>query len=126
MDGPAVRARCQRGLEDMKAPKAVPLTNLPPASAVSRLKERLRQSWSQPGQEPHNAERGQLPALVAQRPVGFPASIAEFLLVFRLRARRRSALSADILERAVRVVFVTCQHWFGAGDLLRQRSRRHD
>ena len=107
----------------MKAPEPAPLTGPPPASAVSRLKERLRQSWSQSGQEP---QRSQLPAVMAQRPVGFPASIAEFLLVFRLRARRRSAQSSDILERAVRVVFVTCQHWFGAGDLLKQRSRRHD
>lgn len=110
----------------MKAPEPAPLTSAPSTSAVSRFTERLRQSWSQSGNEPKNAVPSQLPALIPQRPVGFPASIAEFLLVFRLRARRRSALSSDILERAVRVVFVTCQHWFGAGDLLKQRSRRHD
>lgn len=53
-----------------------------------------------------------LPVVAPERPVGFPASIAEFLLVFRLKARRRSTLSADILARAVRVVFVTCKNWF--------------
>lgn len=61
-----------------------------------------------------------------QRPLGFPASIAEFLLVFRLRARRRrAALSADMLERAVRVVLVTCQHWFGASEPHQHGARRH-
>jgi hypothetical protein len=32
--------------------------------------------------------------------------------VNRLRARRRAAPSADVLERAARIVFVTCQNWF--------------
>jgi hypothetical protein len=49
---------------------------------------------------------------VAKRKLGFQASIAEFLLVNRLRARRPAQPSADVLERASRIVFVTCQNWF--------------
>lgn len=67
-----------------------------------------------------------MPALKPQRQVGFPASIAEFLLVFRLKARRRSTLTADILERAVRVVFVTCRSWFAGADSHHPKPRRHD
>ncbi|MGJ0559419.1 hypothetical protein [Methylocystis sp.] len=47
---------------------------------------------------------------------GFQAGIAEFLLVTRLRARRRAESSADVLERAARIVFVTCKNWFAAAD----------
>ncbi|SFB83794.1 hypothetical protein SAMN05216344_10458 [Polaromonas sp. OV174] len=50
-----------------------------------------------------------------RRIFGFPASVAEFLLLFRLRVRRSSALSVDVLERAARVVLVTCQNWFSPG-----------
>ncbi len=68
-----------------------------------------------------------VPMLVPERALGFPARVAEFLLVLRLRARRRSALSAAMLERALQVVFVTCQHWFGAGSLpQRGADRSHE
>lgn len=40
------------------------------------------------------------------------AGVAELLLLCRLRARRRAVQSADVLERAARIVWVTCQHWF--------------
>jgi hypothetical protein len=40
------------------------------------------------------------------------AGVAELLLVCRLRARQRAVQSADVLERAARIVWVTCQHWF--------------
>ena len=95
-------------------------------SGVSRFSERLRHPWSHPGSEADNASRNHLPMLMPQRPARFPANIAEFLLVFRLRARRRATSSPDVLERAVRVVSVTCEHWFGAGDLPRHRSRYND
>lgn len=55
------------------------------------------------------------PAPVSLR-AGFQAGIAEFLLVTRLRARRRAAPSADVLERAARIVFVTCKNWFATAD----------
>ena len=53
-----------------------------------------------------------VPAKPARRQIGFQASIAEFLLINRLRARQPSELSADVLERAANIVFVTCQDWF--------------
>ena len=95
----------------------------PSRTAVSRLKERLLQGWT--SREPVLKEtKPMLPAIAPQRALGFPSRIAEFLLVFRLRARRRSAaLSADILERAVRVVLVTCQHWFAGLDKHQPRKR---
>ena len=63
-----------------------------------------------------------LPAPAPGRAVGFPASVAEFLLLFRLRVRRRSALCADMLERAVQLVVVTCKNWF-ATDTGRSKDR---
>ena len=102
-----------------------PTDSKPPATVVSRLKDRLFQGWSS-REEPHESETHPVPAIAPQRQVGFPSRIAEFLLVFRLRARRGSALSADILERAVRVVFVTCKNWFSGTDSPSPRPRRHD
>ncbi|MDB5868541.1 MAG: hypothetical protein JWP96_873 [Polaromonas sp.] len=91
---------------------------------MSRLKERLLHPWSQ--HEDATAEaKTSLPIIAPERPVGFPSSIAEFLLVFRLKARRRSTFGTDILERAVRVVFVTCKHWF-ADAPHKPRPRKHD
>ncbi len=62
-----------------------------------------------------------------KRAVGFPASIAEFLLLFRLRARSRSALCAEMLERAAQVVLVTCSNWFAtaAGHAKNSPLSRH-
>ncbi len=102
-----------------------PTDSKPPVSAVSRLKDRLFQGWSS-REEARESESHPVPAIAPQRQVGFPSRIAEFLLVFRLRARRRSALSADILERAVRVVFVTCKNWFSCTNSPSPRPRRHD
>jgi hypothetical protein len=42
------------------------------------------------------------------------ASIAQQLLLARLRARNRRDLTADSLERAVQVLRVTCKSWFSA------------
>jgi len=58
------------------------------------------------------------------RQTGFPASIAEFLLVFRLRARRSSATSTDVMERAARIVLMTCQHWFTAAKRQKPGPRK--
>lgn len=76
-------------------------------SAGARLRQRIFHPWSQ---SPRAA-----PAAVVvapKRQIGFQASIAEFLLISRLRARRRAAPSADVLERGAHIVFVTCQNWF--------------
>jgi hypothetical protein len=97
----------------------------PPRTAVSRLKNRIFQGWSS-REEPDDPTSHTVPAIAPQRQVGFPARIAEFMLVFRLRARRPSTLSTDILERAVRVVFVTCKNWFSGTDSPAPRPRRRD
>ena len=39
------------------------------------------------------------------------ASMAQLLLVARLRARNRRDLAVDSLERAAHVIFVTCKNW---------------
>ena len=53
----------------------------------------------------------------------FQARISEFLLVTRLRARRRSAPDADVLERAAHILHVTCQNWFPVANTKSPRSR---
>lgn len=102
-----------------------PPISAPPAKGVSRLKDKLLHPWSPAGDKAATS----LPAIAPRRQAGFPASVAEFLLVFRLRARRRSALSAlsaDMLERAVHMVLVTCKNWFmDLGCYKGGPSRRH-
>lgn len=80
----------------------------PPASMASRFRQRLFQPWS----GPRAPAATQLPEPIAQKKISFQASIAEFLLVNRLRARKRAEPSADVLERASRIVFITCKNWF--------------
>ena len=86
-------------------------------TAATRLRQRLFQPWSHAprpdrvdGCEPG---RSHARSLLPRRDIGFQASIAEFLLINRLRARRPAQPSADVLERAAHIVFVTCQNWFG-------------
>lgn len=47
-----------------------------------------------------------------RRVEGQRASIAQLLLLARLRARNRRDLAVDSLERAAHVIFVTCKNWF--------------
>lgn len=49
-----------------------------------------------------------------KREVGQWASIAQLLLLARLRARNRRDLAMDSLERAAQVMLVTCKNWFSA------------
>ena len=59
-----------------------------------------------------------------RRSLNIQASLAEFFLVNRLRARsQQSKQSAEILERASHIVFVTCKHWFAEED---QKPGRHE
>jgi hypothetical protein len=116
-----------QGVKKMMRSAIVVSVSVPTGLAVSLLAERLRHAWPHPGSEGHEEAARHVPVVQRSRPVGFPSSVAEFLLVFRLRARSRSALAADMLERAVRVVFVTCQHWFCATEtpeVTRRSSRR--
>lgn len=53
--------------------------------------------------------------------IGFKASLAEFLLINRLRARIRPKAaqrlqSANMLQCAEKIIYVTCKDWFGDGD----------
>ena len=95
-----------------------------PASMAARFRQRLFQPWRQPG-----SEAARLPAppvdAAPRRQLTFQASIAEFLLINRLRARRPAAPSADVLERAARIVFVTCKNWFAPAESrdVRHRTR---
>lgn len=55
-----------------------------------------------------------LPASARKMSLRLQASIAESLLVSRLRARSQNASSADVLARGALVVQVTCNSWFPA------------
>ena len=48
----------------------------------------------------------------SRRNIGFRAGIAEFLLILRLKARRRADHDSDIPEHATRIILVTCKNWF--------------
>lgn len=61
--------------------------------------------------EPDNPH---IKAVAPPRDIGQRASIAQILLLARLRARNRRDLAVDSLERAAHVIFVTCKHWFSA------------
>jgi hypothetical protein len=58
---------------------------------------------------PAKGRRAEVPRADSQR-----ASLAQLLLVARLRARTRRDLAVDSLERAAHVIFVTCKNWFAA------------
>ena len=76
------------------------------------LVERVKQSLF-----PAGTKSLALPSSLAQRSIRFNASIAEFLLVIRLKARsQRKVQAAEILDRASHIVLVTCKDWFCAGD----------
>ena len=85
---------------------------VPAGGLVARFRQRLFQPRS-PRETPPAAS---LPAPLTKRQAGLQSSIAEFLLVNRLRVRRSAASSADVMARASRIVFVTCQNWFGKAD----------
>lgn len=44
------------------------------------------------------------------------ASVAQQLLVARLKARTRRDLAMDTLERGAHVLWVTCKNWFSSGE----------
>ena len=46
----------------------------------------------------------------------FSASVSEFLLLFRLRARRVPENAVSVMQRAIHMVLVTCENWFSRGD----------
>ena len=47
-----------------------------------------------------------------RRRVSLQASLAEMMLVNRLRARTRSDLALDTLQRGAAIIELTAKHWF--------------
>lgn len=82
----------------------------PAKTVMLRLKNKLLTARLESDKE----TKANLPAIVAPRPVGFPASVAEFLLVLRLRVRRPSVAGGSLMERAAQVLLVTCKSWFSS------------
>lgn len=95
----------------------------PADSAMSRLRQRLFPARTASAEV--KAPRSNLPVVARPRHVALQASIAEFLLINRLRARFRAQPCADMLERAARIVFVTCQNWFALAEPRERGPRTH-
>lgn len=55
------------------------------------------------------------PGTAMSRPSAQRASVAQMLLVARLKARNRRDLAVDTLERGAHVMWVTCKSWFSSG-----------
>lgn len=64
--------------------------------------------------------------LVVRHRNRFSASVAEFLLLFRLRARRLPENAAGVMQRAIRMVLVTCENWFGRADSSKTGRDKRD
>ena len=62
--------------------------------------------------------------ILPKRGISFRAGIAEFLLILRLKSRRRGTRASDIPERATRIILVTCRNWFTDFDELADVSKR--
>ena len=88
---------------------------------MSRLKDKVLPSQARAQQE----DSARVPVIIPPRPLGFPASVAEFLLVLRLRLRRRSAPSGSgIMSRAANMLLVTCKNWFGGKEASKHDSHK--
>lgn len=59
------------------------------------------------------ARKPDIAPLVPHRKSRLTASLAEFFLIFRLRARRTPSAASGVMERALRMVQVTSRNWFG-------------
>lgn len=55
------------------------------------------------------------PGTAVSRDSAQRASVAQLLLVARLKARNRRDLAVDMLERGAHVIWVTCRNWFFSG-----------
>lgn len=60
-------------------------------------------------------EEGGQPGTAVSRASTQRASVAQLLLVARLKARNRRDLAVDTLERGAHVMWVTCKSWFSSG-----------
>ena len=64
--------------------------------------------------------------LVERRKNRFSAGVAEFLLIFRLRTRRTPDNAVGVMQRALRMVLVTCENWFGKANSSRSGPDKRD
>lgn len=87
----------------------------PPRGLVARLGRRLLDARGVLG----------LAASARQMPDRVQASIAESLLVARLRARSQRTSSPEVLARGLQVVQVTCDNWFPAASPAPAASRTY-
>jgi hypothetical protein len=95
-----------------------------PESAAHRFRKRIFHPWTRAGEAPRFDCPAPQPVPKTRTALNFQARIAEFLLIHRLRARHKSAPSADVLQRAERIVFITCQNWFAAPEQRKPRQHR--
>jgi hypothetical protein len=99
----------------------------PPESMAYRFRQRIFHPWTRVGDAVRSDQPAPPPLPIplpkAKTALNFQARIAEFLLIHRLRARHKSAPSADVLQRAERIVFITCQNWFAPPE--QRKPRRH-
>ena len=88
---------------------------------MSRLKNKVLPSRARA--QPEGLAK--VPVIIPPRPLGFPARVAEFLLVLRLRVYRRSAPSgSSIMARAANMLLVTCKSWFGGKGMSKRDSHK--
>jgi hypothetical protein len=92
-------------------------------SVAQRFRQRIFHPWARDDNDARSDRPAPQPVPKAKTALNFQARIAEFLLIHRLRARHKSAPSADVLERAERIVFITCQNWFATPE--RRTRHRH-
>ena len=92
-----------------------------PESVAQRFRQRIFHPWSHDGDAAASAIAAPLPK--TKSAISLQARIAEFLLIHRLRSRHKSEPSADVLRRAERIVFITCQNWFAPPE--QRKPRRH-
>jgi hypothetical protein len=78
---------------------------------VARLRKRIFEPQRAGAIQPDKTDK---PETLSRREIGFRASLAELLLINRLRARSTAEPSADVLENGARVVVTTCKNWFSS------------
>ncbi|MBA4326943.1 MAG: hypothetical protein C0428_01810 [Polaromonas sp.] len=72
-------------------------------------------SWSPLAMPVADKQKKPKPAPAVSRDSAQRASVAQLLLVARLKARNRRDLAMDTLERGAHVMWVTCKSWFASG-----------
>jgi len=113
-------------LPDLPANSAVEASS-PSTGFISRVRLRLFPPSSpkahlQIAGKTASRVAGNVSTAVKQK-AGLQASLAELLLVNRLKARTQPDQAARMLERATHIIFVTCKHWFSHAD---NKPTRHE